>query len=361
MYLEYTNQMNFTHVTYNKSHMIKIPRLKATIEQGDLMAKLLSLVGEKTVNSYGYVFKKSCDSIREKGYGKDLTQEKEKKFEESAYSRMQDFCEYFQLISKQRDEIMLTFFGQKLLSLMQNDKQPRLFDPKYASLLGKIYLYVDHADQHGLQIIEMLKHCEGTITADGIAEQLQQRGDVDLALSANRRSQIRSKLWSKGESENIYWQDLEVKVNKQLGKIDRDRSIKSIQQLLSFYIKAELIKKSDTGYELNREYVDKLQGMEFWNEQPIKRSLFLQELESAYNLWSKQLKLTDVPLPYLRYTLCERLNIPWKRLDDIIVKVLHVKTGEYVFALSQSRFPEKWGIELNRRNVYYIAIIKGGV
>lgn len=340
--------------------MASMPRLKTTFAQGTLIAELLRTVGSKQINSSGYVYQQMCDYIphelrsRQARSGEALTDLQLRKHIDQEHSRAKAYCQAFDLISEQRDQVMLTFFGHKVVSRMQDLEINDIFDPGCSGLLARIYLHVDGRRWGMMNTVGNL----GTpVTAIEITEQLLQRG-VDMGLSTGRKSQIRRNLWKELKSK-LYWQDLQVEVDRRLKVIESERGVSSVQQLLVFFVRAGVVNKVGEHYQINQQHVEELEQTRYWNEDPIKRSLFLSKLESAYRLRSGELNLTDVPLPHLRDTVCQDLDITWNRFDEILKKLPRT-IGEYILAFSPSRFPEKWGIDLGGRNVYYLALIHGG-
>lgn len=340
--------------------MASIPRLKTTFAQGTLIAELLRTVGSKEINSSGYVYQQMCNYIphelrsRQARSGQVLTDLQLRKHIDQEHSRAKAYCQAFDLISEQRDQVMLTFFGHKLFLRMQDLKINDIFDSGCSGLLGRIYLDVD---RRRWGIINTIRSSENPATALEITKQFMKRG-VDMGLSLGRKSQIRRNLWKKLESK-LYWQDLQVEIDHRLRVIESERGVSSVRQLLVFFGRAGLVNKVGEYYEVNRQQVEELEHTGYWNEETIKRSSFLSKLESAYYLWSRQLNLTDVPLPYLRDTVCQDLDITWNRFDEILTKLPRT-IGKYILAFSPSRFPEKWGVEIGGRNVYYLALIHGG-
>lgn len=340
--------------------MASIPRLKATFAQGTLIAELLRTVGSKEINNIGHVYQQMCNYIprelrsRQARSGETLTDLQLRKHIDQEHSRAKAYCQTFDLISEQRDQVMLTFFGHKLISRMRDLEINDIFSPGCDGLLGRIYLDVD---KRRWEIVSAVASFANPVMAMEITERLVHSG-IDMGLMTGRKSQIRRNLWKELKSK-LYWQDLEIEIDRRLKVIEGERGVSSVRQILAFFVKSGLVNKVGEYYEVNKQRVEEVQQTQYWNEDPIKRSLFLSKLESAYRVWSRELNLTDVPLPYLRHTVCQDIDITWNRFDEILAKLPRT-IGELALAFSPSRFPEKWGIELGGRNVYYLAIMRGG-
>jgi hypothetical protein len=88
---------------------------------------------------------------------------------------------------------------------------------------------------------------------------------------------------------------------------------------------------------------------------PLPKQAFLRSLDEGYRLWSSRLRVRDVPLPYLRDHVCSDLDITWRRFDEALKK-LGTDTNGMRIDYSQSRFGEKWGLDIGGKNMYYMAL-----
>lgn len=357
-------------------NFIQLPITKASVQQGKLIATFLDIVGKKNVNKVSSVieelkpytykdlekrFSNKPDKLKE--FKTKMKDEKRKrKFFDSEYCRLGDFCEDFNLISQQNQDIMLTFFGRKLLEQMKRNSSKDIFDDRNLDFLARVFIFVDKVKKW--KIIDTLAENENGLTTRELAELLLSKNvGIDKKglerrlkphLIKKYRKEWKEKLKKSGTPD---WFWLQSRYSKEIKQKILDEEERILGNLLAFFKRVGLVNKANDRWVLDRNKIHYLMTQQFWNtSKDIKENEFLNALESAYfELYNKNGKNPHIPIPLIRNLVCLKLSIPWETFD-MLLKNTPLKTKNFSIFYSQGRFSRKWGILIKSTPYYYMSL-----
>ena len=341
----------------------ELPILKATFEQGRIIKELLMVVGNKPIRSVSMVIKEMkpkyvADYIRRGGMWPPERKRQQKRVD-TEHSCIVEFCKDFDLLSYQGNEVMLTFFGRKVLQVMKDYGIDSIFDTVISDCLGRILLYVDHKKWG---ILDSLKDHQDGLTDLSLLRILNEKGvGVDIAsLERRLRERLRKKFrkeWrSKYGNRHVDWVWMEKRIREELKQKTTDRLTQIMESILKFFRLVGVIIKEDRRWYLDHPQFQNLRNIQCWREaNSVDYKRFIQTALSSYQLWRKKTKSSDVPLPLIRNDVCCKLDITWDSFNSLLQNA-PTRYENIVFSFSQSRFPKKWGIVKNNREFYYMNV-----
>jgi hypothetical protein len=201
---------------------IRFPHLKTTFAQGPLMAKYLRLLSRKTLHKTSAILRELHDIVIADAAARNIVQFDDdearlKKTFDSEYSRVRDFSLAFELVDTQRDLIMLTFYGRKLLSHVTETKRNDLFDDANLPMLAQVFIDVD---EHRWHVLEALSQLRGRASVADIVGELGQ-GRADFSLSADARARVRRNV--RAANQERYWQEGDQLIKDALAEAEKEQ------------------------------------------------------------------------------------------------------------------------------------------
>jgi len=275
-------------------------------------------------------------------------------------------CIQFDLVSQQDQYEMLTFFGRKLLKIINEEHVSRISQSKNALDLFK--RIVVERDIRLWEILSTIQEIGKEADIDKLTQSLLRKGvKIEVSTKAVQRiarEKILNDLKKKGVIRN--WTDnlrlsswIESKSKQEIKRTIMDNQKAIVRSLLSVFVSLGLIQKEIAKYHINQDEVGRVLNLAFWNEANlISNSRFFELLKSS---WLKFAKLSGklVSIPIIRDEVCLRLDIPWYVFDKKIIEIGYMYGG-YRISLSRAIFSKKWGIFIGKTNYYYISIVQEG-
>jgi hypothetical protein len=341
-----------------------LPIIKIALGQGRIIGELLQVIKEKPIRSVSKVIeemkpKYMHDYIRRGGKWPSEPNRQQKRID-TEHSVVVEFCKAFDLISYQGKEVMVTFFGRKLLKSMEEYGTDSIFDSVLSDYLGKIMIFVDDKKWG---IVDSLKKSPNGMTSVRLLKVLNKRGvGIDISslerrLKEGLREKLREKWRSKYGNRHMDWMWMENKLKKELQIRTNERLADIVESILKLFKHVGVVVKDNNMWYLDSTRLENLQAIQYWNNiGAIRYEDFFVAMSASYKIWAAKLSTTDVPIPLIRNDLCWKFDIPWD-FFDLIIQQAPLEYGRMVLSFSQSRFPKKWGIVKNNRNLYYLKVM----
>ena len=345
----------------------ELPILKATYEQGRIIKELLTVVGKKPIRSVSMVIKEMkpryVENYIKRGGTWPSERKRQQKRIDTEHSYTVEFCKAFDLLSYQGNEVMLTFFGRKIIQVMEEYGVDNIFDTIISDCFGRMLLYVDHKKW---SILGSLKdHPEG-LTNLSLLRILNEKGvgidrsSLERRLTERLRRKFREEWRSKYGDRHVDWTWMEKRVKRELKQKTADRLSQIMESILKFFRRVGVVIKENRKWYLDQMRYQNLGNIQCWREaNSVAYKEFLQTTLSSYRFWTKKIKSPDVPLPLIRNGVCCKLDITWDSFN-LLLQNAPTRYKNKVFSFSQSRFPKKWGIVKNNRDFYYLNVQSGG-
>lgn len=270
---------------------------------------------------------------------------------------------YLDLISKQENLIMLTFYGSLLRDeLKKSGSKTMTSDPKAKQILNKIVLELDKK-WFLVSCIEQLGELADT---KSLMRCLSERGaKIPISTRQARRNVVRSiirdlgkKTSDRGAEELLrFTPQTEEAINSKLRDKMRKARQSSLRKLLNLYSNLGLFSISGDRISVNTEYLETMKKeTKYWKtDREIGRKEFFESLLSSYATHSRH-KGQMVAIPLLRHDVCRELGIPWNSFDRKFVDLGYEFEGQRI-GLSRAIFTKKWGISIGTANYYYVSLI----
>lgn len=282
------------------------------------------------------------------------------------YSLAIPSCLNLGLISQQETEEMLTFFGRKLLKLLDESRSKLVDENEEAmDLLRKTVMY---EDQKHWKILAVLSAKNKGSTSEEIVEELQKQG---VKITVSRRAiewHMRREFLLKQEKKGILktWRDrerlisqLESNITKQVERKVLRAKVNKVNSLLAILRTLGLIEKKQARFSLNYQLFLQMKERKLWlDADDISTHCFFKTLEENYRKARTGLRYVAIPL--LRDSVCLELNFPWDAFDEKLSRIGY-EYLQYKIALMPPITSKVWGIFKGRKNLYYISIERGDV
>ncbi len=282
------------------------------------------------------------------------------------YSLAIPSCLNLGLISQQETEEMLTFFGRKLLKMLDESRSTLVDENEEAmNLLRKIVMY---EDQKHWKILEVLSTKNKGLYSEEIVEELQKQG---VKITVSRRAiewHMRRTFLLEQEKKGVLktWRDrehllsqLESSITEQVERKVLNAKVNKVNSLLSILRTLCLIEKKQARFNLNCQLFLQIKERKFWlDTTDISTHCFFKTLEENYR--KVRTGLRYVPIPLLRDLVCLELNFPWDVFDEKL-STIGYEYLQYKIALIPPITSKVWGIFKGKKNLYYISIDRGDV
>jgi hypothetical protein len=351
-------------MTYKKTRYKRVLQsLKITLKQGKIVGELLRVIGKKPMRSVSDVISEmkgryKSDYIR-RGGDWPIELSKQQKRIDTEHSCVVEFCKAFDLISYQDKYVMLTFFGGKLLKTMDEYCIDNIFDGVLVDFLGKIMLYVD---EKKWGIVRSIAADPNGITSTALLSVLNKAGvgldvsSLEERLKKIQRDDLRKKWKAEFGNRPVDWAWMERKLKNQMKPRIDERLSQNVESLLRLFRHVELVVKNGDKWYADNNRLNCLGALHYWREESsVSYDEFFSSLFQSYEIWSSKLGTQDVPIALVRHDSCLKLDIPWDYFDKIIEHAPLEHNG-IAISFSAARFPKKWGIVKNSRNLYYLSI-----
>jgi hypothetical protein len=269
------------------------------------------------------------------------------------------------LISKQGDMIMLTFFGSLLRDeLAKTGSKTLSSSPRAKEILRKIVLESDKK----WGVIQCVKQLGKANDTKGLLKCLHEKGtEISVSVSQARRNVLRSVTYELEQRATGRGVEEMVRFAPQTGEAVnsklRERIVtareSNLRQLLNLYSSLDILVVSGKTVSMNREQLDSSKGepSEWRSDREISKEEFFNSLCSSCTRNSKH-QGDMVAIPIIRYEVCRELGIPWESFDRKFLELGYEFQG-YRIGLSRGIFSKKWGINVGTANYYYVSLIKG--
>jgi hypothetical protein len=270
---------------------------------------------------------------------------------------------YLDLISKQENLIMLTFYGSLLHEeLKKSGSKTITSDPKAKQILNRIVLELDKK----WSLISCVEQLGGLADTKSLMRCLTERGvKIPTSTGQTRRNVLRSIIRDLGKKTNdkgaeellILTPQTEEAINSKLREKSRKARESSLRQLLNLYSNLGLLRISRDRISMNTGYLETLQKeTNYWKtDREIGRKEFFESLLSSYATHCKH-RGEMVAIPILRHDVCRELDIPWDSFDRKFVDLGYEFEGKRI-GLARAIFSKKWGISVGTANYYYVSSI----
>jgi hypothetical protein len=267
------------------------------------------------------------------------------------------------LISKQENLVMLTFYGTLLHDeLTKSGCKTILDDPRAIQIMNRILLELDKK----WGILDCIEQLGESADSKGLIKCLHKKGtEIPVSIGQTRRNVMHSMLRELAKRTNgrggeellRFTPDTEKAINSRLRTKILNAREASLRQLLGIYSSLGLLNISGEKAHVNKEYMEDLQkGSNFWKTvHQVSKEKFFDSVLSSYGKHSKHQE-QNVAIPLIRSDVCRELNIPWEFFDRKFIELGYQFRG-YVINLSRGIFRKKWGISVGTANYYYVSLI----
>jgi hypothetical protein len=277
------------------------------------------------------------------------------------YSLAIPTCLNLGLLSQQEDQEMLTFFGRKLLDVLNRKDCDFIHESKEVmELLKEIALYEDK--KHWRIMDSLSKSASGWSITELITQLEGQGVSISVSKSAIERI-IRKKYLSMQEERGSLktWRDrerllgqLEMSVKESVEKRVQGAKISKVRSLLGIMCSLGLIEKKGEIYRMASQRLREIGKPAPWLESAnVTESTFFKALKQEYDAFPSDKKYVQMPL--LRDSVCWNLQIPWDVFDEKLSS-LGYEYANYRIALIPPITSKVWGIFKGRKNFYYVSI-----
>jgi hypothetical protein len=340
-----------------------LPIMKITLRQGRIVGELLRVTNKKPIRSIsevvGEMKEKYKDDYVRRGGEWPVEIEKQQKRIDTEHSYVVEFCKAFDLISYQEKDVMCTFFGRKLLSTMNEYECDDIFDNTLADYLGKIFLNIDTkkwgivksltANPNGMTAISVLSVSGKTgVNVD--------RSSLEERLKRTSINTLRKRWKAEFGNQPMDWMWMKKNLKREIEPRINERLTHIVESILRLFKHVGMVVKNGDKWYADSDRLDCLRTLSYWREESsISYEEFFIALFKSHKDWSLNLGARDVPIPLIRNDVCWKLGIPWDAFDSFIENAPLDHKGMMI-SFSQSRFPRRWGIIKNSRNMYYLSI-----
>jgi hypothetical protein len=268
------------------------------------------------------------------------------------------------LISKQENLIMLTFYGALLRDeLVKSGSKTITSSPRAKQMLARILMELDK--KWGL--VSCIEQLGESSDPRQLIRCLDRKGTkIPVSIGQARRNIIRALLKELGKSTNgrggeellRFTPQTEAAINYRLKeRISKAREA-ILRQLLSVYSSLGIVSIFQERISVNKRFLGDLERSNYWRTaREVSKEEFFDSLRSSYNKHSKR-QGQNVPISMIRYDVCHDMQIPWDSFDKKLVELGYQFKGHRI-GLSRGIFRKKWGLSIGNANYYYVSVIDG--
>lgn len=364
---------------FKKKQIIEIPKLKQSKTQGKIGYYLLDIIDRKSFRKISGVRKefkpvvikdkekraKESPRLWKSFLKQTATPKGTEKLFDSEYCRLRDFLDAFDLVatlgSRADEEITLTYFGSRLLSLCREKDVEDIFDQSTQEFVARVYLFIDNYKRWNfVQIIRK----KGPISLDNFMKLLLQRGigfdaekiKRDIAAKPGFKRRLNEE-WRKRHRLAPIDRNWKERMTSEYADVEMRKNA-YVAALLNLYVNAGLLMIRNGMLSADMPYISRLYERKFWKtSEEVGPEAFFNKAYNVYMELVRNKGVVSLPIPELRKATCIALDLPWYSFDRLF-QMHPMGYGQYEASLTRASSKRRLDLSINSKHFYYVQLKK---